>query len=139
MTYFADLSPYTYLKSEQAVGLLCVGWLEAGHEYPIGPTPPRFVARLGKLCAERKTAQTRGFHRCTFKPCDKLPHWPPLSTMINDREVFLGSAEIRVSAGKGISFAAPDLIYHYVVDHGYKPPAQFVEAVMHCDERGSDI
>jgi hypothetical protein len=42
----------------------------------------------------------------------------------------LGSAEIRVPGSGGRIYAAPDLIYHYVEAHGYRPPDEFVEAVM---------
>lgn len=40
-----------------------------------------------------------------------------------------GSGEIRV---KGINcvYAAPVMIYHYVRVHGYKPPQEFIEAVI---------
>lgn len=41
----------------------------------------------------------------------------------------LGSAEIAV-ATSATSFAAPDLILHYVRTHGYRPPAEFIQAVL---------
>jgi len=42
----------------------------------------------------------------------------------------LGSAEIRVISGQGQLYAAPNLIYHYVVSHNYSPPPEFVLAVL---------
>ncbi len=41
----------------------------------------------------------------------------------------LGSAEIWVIANDGKIFACPDLILHYIVDHNYLPPEEFIEAV----------
>ena len=41
----------------------------------------------------------------------------------------LGSAEIRVFADGGAIYAAPDLIYHYMVVHRYKPPDQFISSL----------
>jgi hypothetical protein len=41
----------------------------------------------------------------------------------------LGSAEIRVFADSGAIYAAPDLIYHYMAVHRYKPPDQFITAL----------
>ena len=38
------------------------------------------------------------------------------------------NGEIRV-AGNQIIFAAPVLIVHYIEEHGYLPPAEFLEAV----------
>jgi len=40
----------------------------------------------------------------------------------------LGNGEIRV-AGDGVTFAAPVLIVHYIEEHGYLPPPEFLEAV----------
>ena len=45
-----------------------------------------------------------------------------------DEELRLGSAEIRVFGREEGTYAAPDLIYHYVVDHHYLPPEEFIKA-----------
>ena len=42
----------------------------------------------------------------------------------------LGNAEIRVLGRNGKTYAAPNLIYHYIKDCGYLPPHEFLEAVM---------
>jgi hypothetical protein len=41
-----------------------------------------------------------------------------------------GSAELHVAAADGRVYAAPSLVLHYVRDHGYGPPAEFVAAVL---------
>jgi len=38
------------------------------------------------------------------------------------------NGEIRVYR-EGVTFAAPLLIVHYIEDHGYLPPAQFLKAI----------
>jgi hypothetical protein len=40
-----------------------------------------------------------------------------------------GSGEIRVPGDRKV-YAAPILIHHYVEAHGYKPPEEFIEAVI---------
>lgn len=45
-------------------------------------------------------------------------------------KLLLGTSEIRVFQGFGRIYAAPTLIYHYVCDHGYKPPEPFIQALM---------
>ena len=45
-------------------------------------------------------------------------------------ELWLGSAEIRVFSNEGVTYAAPNLIYHYIVDHHYLPPEEFIRAVL---------
>jgi hypothetical protein len=42
----------------------------------------------------------------------------------------VGSAEIRVDGLSGQRYASPDMIIHYVEEHGYAPPADFVEGVL---------
>jgi len=49
--------------------------------------------------------------------------------MDGDEEVALGDAEIRVLGRNDRVFAAPNLIYHYVTAHGYRPPDEFLGAL----------
>jgi hypothetical protein len=43
--------------------------------------------------------------------------------------LYLGSAEIRVFGPRGKIYAAPNLLFHYVTAHHYKPPNEFVQAL----------
>ncbi|MEU6085276.1 hypothetical protein ABZ865_00445 [Streptomyces sp. NPDC047085] len=40
-----------------------------------------------------------------------------------------GHAEIRAVSDDGVLYVAPNLIIHYIVDHLYGPPAEFLDAV----------
>jgi len=42
----------------------------------------------------------------------------------------LGSAEVWVEGRSGRMYASPNLIYHYIRDCGYQPPAEYVQAVL---------
>lgn len=118
MAFFEDLTPYTYLHpEEEPPGTVNIGWLDRGHPFPTGPTGDEFRAKLGRLCA-RRVRQTRGFHPCCF---------------CNGRGRPASSAEVRV-AGNGKVYAAPSLVHHYVVAHGYRPPEEFIAAVLAWDE-----
>src|SRR5438270_614579 len=68
VTYFEDLSPYTYLPETAPPGATVrnVGWLDGEHPFPTGEPPQGFADKLGVLCADHATAQTRGFHWCDF-------------------------------------------------------------------------
>ncbi|HEX8632371.1 MAG TPA: hypothetical protein VF755_29790 [Catenuloplanes sp.] len=129
-----DLSPHTY-SNAPGVGqrLLAVGWLDPAHRFPAGPVPDGFEARLARLCATATVARTRGIHPCRLPPCTGARVWPPLSIEVDGRAVHLGGAEIRVGFGTGTWFAAPDLVCHYVTAHGYRPPDEFVAAVLRGD------
>ncbi|ONI84449.1 hypothetical protein ALI144C_14930 [Actinosynnema sp. ALI-1.44] len=109
MTYYADLTPYRYTLADQA--MVNVGWLEPGHEYTRGHVPVRLVDALLKL-GTRPRNKLRGFHFCGF--CNH----------------YRGSGEIHVVGPTGTRYAAPLLVIHYIFAHGYRPPAEFVDAVL---------
>jgi len=47
------------------------------------------------------------------------------------KEIYLGNGSIEVSASEeGVVYHAPTLIYHYIVDHQYLPPQEFIDAVL---------
>lgn len=52
--------------------------------------------------------------------------------------LLLGSGEIRVFNSAGDVFAAPNLIYHYILQHHYRPPDEFLRAVEHGPRPRSD-
>ena len=125
MSYFEDLSPYAYARLAEDKGAVNVGWLEGDCEYPTGPVPDGFVERLDWLCM-LPVRLTRGWQQCTLNPAATSCREYPV-------DGGLGSAEIRAEGADGTVYAAPDLIIHYVVVHGYRPPEPFIEAVMALD------
>jgi hypothetical protein len=128
MTYFADGSPYSFAETGETRPLVNIGWLSAEHPYPTGPVPDDLVAKLARIC-RHGVQRTRGFHRCEFcaRP-EGAFRAPPTTSRDDEGEYFVGGAEIRV-AGPGATFAAPDMIIHYVTDHGYRPPDDFLDAL----------
>jgi hypothetical protein len=124
MAYFKELSQYSYLAREGQARAENVGWLEKGHpfdqEMPSGET----LDALWELCRV-SVVQARGFHICDLCPS-------PAPLVIASRAgdgVRLGSAEIRVFSPCGRIYAAPNLVYHYVRTHHYKPPQEFLKAL----------
>lgn len=131
MTYFEDLSPYAYLPDSApstTTTVLNVGWLDGEHSFAVGEPPEEFADKLGVLCAEHATEQTRGFHWCDL--CLGSGEEPQETHPVKGTALTLGSAEVRVLTPEGQCLAAPDLVYHYVVKHSYLPPEPFIEAVL---------
>jgi hypothetical protein len=124
VTYFADLTPYTYFDGE-GPDVLNVGWLEPDHPYPRGEAPAGLLSRLEEL-AEERVRQTRGYHHCGFCMRD-------VQAVAGEGGWFAAvaheSAELRVP-GDGVTYAAPLLVLHYIEEHGYLPPAEFCAAVL---------
>lgn len=135
MTYYPDLTPYTYdterSTPETADGdrdfrglpQVNVGWLARGKPYPKGEAPPGLVEALQRMTRTHRTQQTRGYHLCPWCAAKLLGSFGPRDNCPR------GSAEIRV-LGDDVAYAAPELIAHYVEAHTYAPPAGFVRAVL---------
>lgn len=73
----------------------------------------------------------RGWHACPLCPrsagTDPVPYPLVISDPRGDFPV--GHGEIRVLGPSGRRYAAPEMIIHYVEEHGYRPPQDFVDGV----------
>lgn len=113
MAFFADLTPHTYAPTAD-LEILNVGWLDEGRQFPVGLTSQAFRDALLELC-KHPIILHRGVHLCCYCPREHPE---------------AGNGQIRVLSHKGIWYAAPTLVYHYVSAHEYNPPADFVDAVL---------
>jgi hypothetical protein len=135
MTYFPDLSPYAYGHHAHP-GVVHVGWLDNVHPFPLGTVETSLMERMRRI-ATKPVELYRGRHCCEL--CMEPPDL--VKTNLANRVVIdpncswalwvgqrSGNGEIRVSRG-GVTFAAPVLIVHYIEEHGYLPPPDFLKAV----------
>jgi len=106
---------------------LMVGWLDPDHDYPRGEVTEDFLDQLFEFCG-RPQIMTMGYHRCGFSSCKGASSGLPTIAR-NGQEIAVGYSEFYVE-DDGILFCAPSLIYHYVHEHRYLPPARFINAVM---------
>jgi hypothetical protein len=134
MTFFADGSTYCYLADSEEGQGVNVGWLAAGHDFAMGSCAEGFVEALVELIAS-PVNQTKGFHYCDLCPAEAAPE--SIHTEIDGKTLELGDAEVWVAASDGPRFAAPTLIVHYVLVHGYQPPEEFQQAVMAAARRAA--
>jgi hypothetical protein len=121
MTYFKDLTDYTYAPDLFPAGNN-IGWLGRGHAFPTA-TPDEETLDLLWLFCSISVMQTRGFHICEF--CLGGPRFFERK----GQRLRLGTAEMRVFSWDGRIYAAPTLIYHYVSAHHYKPPDEFLDTL----------
>ena len=122
--YYPDLSLYTYIRNDEPYPTLNIGWLDGSHIYPNGQVSETFLDRLWIYC-QSLIYLSLGYHECDFCHEDL-----GVSVWNNGKQLVLGSAEIRVIGKRGIAYAAPNMIYHYIVDHQYLPPSEFIQAVL---------
>lgn len=120
--HFDDLShdtyagPCPYLKS--------IGWLGAGHEFTTGDPPADLVALLEEHLEDCWCCfASAGTHSCEFCLAEGCEH--------RDSRNFIIPA-------KTTAYLAPGMILHYVQQHRYLPPAEFIDALRNCPPRGSD-
>ena len=135
MAYFPDLAPYAYGRRAHP-GVVHVGWLGGSHAFPKGPVESRLIKTM-KLFAEQPVERYRGVHLCELcvAPLDLETTIVPNRVVIDPNCSWAkwasqrsGNGEIRV-ASSGVTFAAPVLIVHYIEEHCYLPPAQFLKAI----------
>jgi hypothetical protein len=131
MTYYEDLSPYEYVKESIPAGVSAVnvGWLEPGQEYMQGEVPEDFIDVLAVTVRDSRRMKMRGWHSCQLTHVGYAEPYPT-TVDVGGQKVSLGGAEIRVVAKSGEWLIAPDLVLHYVLNHSYKPPTDFIEAVL---------
>jgi hypothetical protein len=107
-----------------------IGWLDGSHPNLQGEVPENLVAALCELGRHRVHIY-RGYHYCELCPPRKDERGYLLETLAPcENHYELGDAEIRVFGDDGVTFAAPNMIAHYVAAHGYKPPEAFISAAI---------
>ena len=132
--YFADLTPYSYDKHPERVGLN-VGWLDKAHGFSSGTVPTVLIEKLIEI-SKKPFEKHRGFHICEFCDFGRMPDSPD---KLNDWFLKLNAAGalsstiIRVVGRDGRVYFSPNMICHYVSKHYYKPPEEFIDAVMETD------
>jgi hypothetical protein len=134
--YYPDLTPYDYGTTEYK-DALNIGWIEMGREFPTGDFPEK-QELLRKLKEKRIENKYRGWHDCDFCECyeDKIDSTGNIGTfLIFDRT---GNGEYIVQ-WNGKTYAAPMLVVHYIDSHNYRPPQEFIDAVMNEKEYGAKI
>jgi len=114
--YFPDLH-----VQEMAFGVkaIKIGWLDTGKPYtkwsrPLSDEDAEMLAELIiKLEEIGPAVFTKGWHNCPF--CNGEKSSRQYHIRFNDERTF---------------YDAPEMITHYIVDHNYMPPKEFIDAVM---------
>lgn len=130
--YYRDMTTYKYGGKEE--NSYNIGWLERGHLVKKGEVPPEFVDKLWKYL-RYPVKIYRGFQQCTLCLHTKM-HIPIVEH--NGERRNAGYYEMRVWGKNGKVYAAPSLIFHYITCHQYKPPQEFIDAVMEAEDPDSE-
>jgi hypothetical protein len=121
MTYIEDLAPCRYFGEILGARLLAVGWLEPGFDYPRGDPGQEVYEKLKRLLREAWQPFTfHGFHVCGLCTHDG----------------YRSSGNLFVPS-RGVTYASPGGIIHYIEAHEYCPPREYCDAVIACPGIGS--
>ncbi len=107
-SYFSDLTPYTYGSRRYDDTCVNVGWLDGRLDYETGDVPVEF---LKKLEGVKMANFHKGSHVCEL--CHQV-----------------SGNGVGMIKGKNKSYAFPQMIIHYIRDHNYKPPQEFIDLIM---------
>ncbi|MHA6912626.1 hypothetical protein ACQUJO_05720 [Ralstonia pseudosolanacearum] len=120
--YCRQIAPYTLS------GVVNVGWLDMRSEFESGAVPAAFFERL-KLIAGGV-----GDFKALVEPIRELPVCEICGRVeLRDAKgMLIPKAEIWVPAD-GKVYASPITILHFIEIHGYRPPVEYINAVIGTD------
>jgi hypothetical protein len=116
MSFFPDMGCQSLVAAGDHVR--AIGWLRPDHPYTRGEVPAEILSRLKEFTARSGDSAEAlyfgafgGFHTCEF--CGRAH----------------GIGNVGVPNGD-LLFIAPEMVVHYIEEHGYRPPTEFIEAVL---------
>ena len=121
--YYPDL--HTECDLESGPDTRAVGWLSPNHPFTSAPPSPHFLRCLSRhLEAAWSPAVALGSQHCAF--CGQ-----------RIRRTGRSQSEALWIPTLEAVYVAPAAVLHYVSEHGYAPPEEFVQAVLDCPPQGS--
>lgn len=127
--HYVDLTPYSrQIAPYSLTGVVNVGWLDVRSEFESGAVPEAFVERLNLI------AGGVGDFKALVEPIRELPVCDICGEVeLRDAKgMLIPNAEIWVPSGSRI-YASPITILHFIEIHGYRPPAEYINAVLCAD------
>ena len=117
MAYYPDLHTSTLLGSGDR--LRAIGWLQPNHEHARGKVSHDLLSVL------------RAHTQSAFQPC-AFGGWHDCEFCGNCK----GYSNIIVPTAE-VVYVAPEMIVHYITEHGYCPPDEFFAALEECPKQES--
>ncbi len=107
--YFEDLH---IQETHFGIKNVKIAWLDEGKPYTEGKCPEEFLKKLKKLDVR---VHTKGWHTCPF--CGNATSSTQFIWQIKGK----------------IHYDVPYMIIHYIEEHNYLPPQEFIDFVMNND------
>lgn len=119
-----------------------IGWLINGDEIPTGPVDEGTLTKLFLLLARECINVLHALEYCSLAQCghgQDVTHYHELAHLTGTYNPETGGCqslqqEIWLPSADGAKvFVAPSIILHYINDHNYLPPQEFLDAVDQFD------
>lgn len=125
MAVYKDFSEYE-LDNIKLHNVINIGWLGEAGSFPQGDVSEEFLMNLWE------------YYRCPVFSTRKIyqnekldGYWKFFTAVFNGREIGLGNSEVRVlDKEREVIYASPNLIIHYILNHNYRPPQEYIKAVI---------
>lgn len=127
--HYEDLTQYSHCLKTPLPSVRNVGWLDAAQHFTRGPVAGNFLPKLREVvCSvgalDVHVNKLRSFDVCSM--CGEVGTFE-----FDGREVKLLSSELWIPGlDRDTYWVAPSLLHHYVDAHAYRPPQEFIEAMM---------
>jgi hypothetical protein len=133
--FFPDLTLYETDSRVILPEVLNIGWLSPLKPFTTGDVSNDFINKLNKLLKNSNSSNARvvmGIWRGTFTcPLCGISNWE-----IHKRIPHIGNAEIWIPSAvrKSMYYSSSTWISHYILDHKYLPPDEYIKSVLFFDE-----
>jgi len=121
--------------------VLAVGWIEAGRPFSTGVTPRAVVEHLNEHLAHSKRLREDSgitvFEACFCSICWDAGVGNSWDDWAEKRSCPEESANIYIPFQEGV-YISPGLVIHYIQEHSYRPPDEFIENVLVCPSPNSE-
>ncbi len=99
---------------------VAIGYLSIDEEFEKGEVSTSFLTKLKVLWDEGMTLGSMGHHECEF--CIDEGNYEGRATSSSEKEL--------VDRENKIKYLFPEMIFHYIIEHKFKPSNEFIEFVM---------
>jgi len=99
---------------------IAIGYLSIEEEFEKGEVSQNFLTKLRVLWNEGGTTGSLGFHECEF--CIDEGNYEKRGKSSSEKEL--------IDKENKVKYKFPEMIFHYITEHKFKPSNEFIEFVM---------
>ena len=105
---------------EEDFKIVAVGYLSIDEEFEKGEVSANFLTKLKVLWNEGGSTMSLGFHECEF--CIDEGNYKERGKSSSEKTL--------IDRENKIKYIFPEMIFHYITEHKFKPSNEFIEFVM---------